>query len=433
MQDDYIRDEQEQERRRLIRLELKRKQARQQKIMLVALGICFLLILILLIKSCADHHAARQLEKDKNSVNNHLAEEVQDVVATIAAVGDIMCYDDQMEAAKTDSGLYDFSASFAAIKPYLEAANLTVGNLELTFCGASEGYGGYPNFNAPESLARDLRSIGFDILQTANTYSIQGGINGLQSTIQYLKLNEISPLGTYTSQAEKAANEGVLLKNINGIKFAFIGYTKGLNNLSLPSDTEYAVDVLFEDYSTNYAVINETALLKSVQAAKDLDADVIIAMLHWGNENKIEPFSTQEEIADLLFENGVDVILGSHSHEVGPMEMRKVTVDGKEKEVFLAYSLGNFFSSMDRGSSRAGVVLNLEFTMNAETGAVNISKADYLPIQTVDKGENATTRYEVLPVRTAMNSSTFSYMKEEFEETLTTLKNNTGSDFDSGK
>ncbi len=433
MQDDYIRDEQEQERRRLIRLELKRKQARQQKIMLATLGIFLLLILFLLIKGCADRHAAKQLEKDKNSVSDHLAQEVQDVVATIAAVGDIMCYDDQIEAAKTDNDRYDFSPSFAAVKPYLEAANLTVGNLELTFCGAAEGYGGYPNFNAPESLAEDLHAIGFDILQTANTYSIQGGINGLQSTMRYLKAQEIDPLGTYASQAEKAANEGVLLKNVNGIKFAFIGYTKGLNNLSLPTGAEYAVDVLFEDYSTNYAKINEKALLKSVQAAKNLDADVIIAMLHWGNENKIEPFSTQKEIADLLFKNGVDVILGSHSHEVGPMEMRKVTVDGKEKEVFLAYSLGNFFSSMDRGSSRAGVVLNLEFTMDAETGAVKISKADYLPIQTVDKGENASTRFEVLPVRTAMNSSTFSYMREDFEKTLTTLKKNTGSDFDSGK
>ncbi len=433
MQDDYIRDEQEQERRRLIRLELKRKQARQQKIMLATLGIFLLLILVLLVKGCADRHAAKQLEKDKNSVNDHLAQEVQDVVATIAAVGDIMCYDDQMEAAKMANGHYDFTSSFAAVKPYLEAANLTVGNLELTFCGAAEGYGGYPNFNAPEALAKDLHTIGFDILQTANTYSIQGGINGLQSTMRYLKAQGIDPLGTYASQAEKAANEGVLLKNINGIKFAFIGYTKGLNNLSLPTGAEYAVDVLFEDYSTNYAKINEKALLKSVRAATALDADVIIAMLHWGNENKIEPFSTQKEIADLLFKNGVDVILGSHSHEVGPMEMRKVTVDGKEKEVFLAYSLGNFFSSMDRGSSRAGVVLNLEFTMNAETGAVKISKADYLPIQTVDKGENATTRFEVLPVRTAMNSSTFSYMREDFEKTLATLKKNTDSNFDSGK
>ena len=433
MDEEYIRDEQEQERRRLIRMELKRKQARQQKIMLITLGIVLLLITTLLIKGCVDKHAAKQLEKDKNSVNDHLNEEVQDVIVTLAAVGDIMCYEDQMEDAKLSDGKYDFSPSFVAIKPYLEAANLTVGNLELTFCGSAEGYGGYPNFNAPESLAKDLHSVGFDILQTANTYSIQGGINGLQSTIRYLTLNDIEHLGTYASQAEKATNEGVTLKNINGIKFAFIGYTKGLNNLSLPTGSEYAVDVLFEDYSTNYSKINEKALIKSVQAAKDMDADVIIAMLHWGNENKIEPFSTQKEIADLLFKNGVDVILGSHSHEVGPMEMRKVTVDGKEKEVFLAYSLGNFFSSMDRGTSRIGVVLNLEFTMDAETGAVKMSKADYLPIQTVDKGENATTRFEVLPIRTAMSSSTFSYMKADFEKSLATLEKNAGANFDSGK
>jgi len=240
-------------------------------------------------------------------------------------------------------------------------------------------------------------------------------------------------LGTYHSKAEKDADEGVIVKNINGIRFAFLGYTKGLNNRTLPADAEYAADVLFTDYSTNYSQINKDALLDSVQAAKALKADVIVALLHWGTEYEIEPFSTQNEIADLLFKNGVDVILGSHSHEVGPMEMRTVTVDGKEKEVFLAYSLGNFFSSMSSGTTQTSVVLNLEFVMDAETGKVTISQAEYLPVYIADNGENSSVRYEVLPVRSALESSNFAHMKDTLNTALDTLHKNAGEEFDSGK
>jgi len=433
MDNEYIRDEQEQERRRLIRMELKRKQVRQQRIALGAIAVLVILLLTLMIRGCASKKEAAQKQNDINKANSNLQNEVQDITATIAAVGDIMCYDEQIKAALTEDGTYDFSASFAAIKPYLESANLTVGNLELNFLGEEAGYTGYPKFNAPESLAEDLKELGFDLLQTANTYSIQSGINGLNSTIRHLTAAGLDHVGTYHNKEEKADNQGVVLKNINGIRFAFIAYTKGLNNMALPQDASYAVDVLFEDYATNYSIINKDALLDSVQAAKDMDADVIVAMLHWGNEYKVEPFSTQDEIAELLFKNGVDVILGSHSHEVGPMEMRTVTVDGKEKEVFIAYSLGNFFSSMDKGTSRTSAVLNLTFTMDAETGKVTISNVDYLPVYIVDKGENATTRFEVLPVRTAMESSAFSYMKDTFSKALTTLEKNTNSTFDSGK
>ena len=169
MDQEYIRDEQEQERRRLIRLELRRKHQRQQRIALAAIAVVMVLIIVLLARSCSTRQQQEQTKDDKNSASDALQQEVQDITATITAVGDIMCYDNQMAAALQADGTYDFAPSFAAIKPYLETANLTVGNLELNFLGKDVGYIGYPKFNAPESLAKNLKDAGFDILQTANT------------------------------------------------------------------------------------------------------------------------------------------------------------------------------------------------------------------------------------------------------------------------
>ena len=42
-----------------------------------------------------------------------------------------------------------------------------------------------------------LSAIGFDLLQTANTCSIQNGLSGLQSTISYLTNAGIDHAGTY--------------------------------------------------------------------------------------------------------------------------------------------------------------------------------------------------------------------------------------------
>ena len=167
-----------------------------------------------------------------------------DTTVTIAAVGDIMMYDEQLEAALQSDGTYDFTSSFAAVSGSTVSADLTVGNLELNFCGPP--YAGKPDFRAPESLAKTLNSIGFDILQTANTYSIQNGLSGLRSTIQYLDAAGISHVGTYAALDDKTSLGGVLLKNVNGVKIAFIAYTKGLNYLTLPEGEEYAVDVLYD-------------------------------------------------------------------------------------------------------------------------------------------------------------------------------------------
>ena len=430
---EYILDEKERERRRLIRKEMKRKALIRQRIAFAVTLSVVILILILIITSCTTRKAQREAELAHQAAQQAVQQEVVTAKATLAAFGDIMCYNEQIHDALTASGSYDFSPSFAAIAPYLQSADLTVGNLELNFCGPDSSYVGFPNFRAPESLAKTLSESGVDILQTANTYSLQNGINGLQSTVRYLKEQNIVPLGTYASAIDKRKDEGVQFKTVNGIKFAFLGYTKGMNNMTLPEDATYAADVLFEDYNSNYEVINKDGLLRSVEAAKAGGADVIVAMLHWGSEFESKPDPKQEEIAQLLFQNGVDVILGSHSHLVGPMQKKSIVVNGREKDVFVAYSLGNFFSSMTDGSSQCSLILNLEFTMDSQTGAITISDVSYLPVYQIDKGEEADVRYEVLPIRSAMASSLFTEQEELFGAAITTLKQQTASNFDSGE
>ncbi len=311
-------------------------------------------------------------------------------VATVNAVGDIFLTDVMLSDAKRSDGSYQFLSQFENVIVALSQADVTLGNFEGNFIGSDFGNenGSYPN-----ELATELSRIGFDILQTANSYSIFNGLSGLQSTKAAIESNGMRALGTYTSTEDRSKNQ-VILQEINGVRIAFVAFTKGLGNLMMPSDTQCGVDLLYEDYTTNYSQINESHITSVLKKAKESKPDVIIAALHWGSENNAEVSQSQKDIADLMLKNGVDVIVGSHSHLVGKIERRSVTrTDGTKKDCVIAYSLGDFCVAQ-KGKCNTSLILNLEFTRNGDV--TSITKVDYTPVSTVDLGTSHADRYCVM-------------------------------------
>ena len=151
-----------------------------------------------------------------------------------------------------------------------------------------------------------------------------------------------------------------------------------------------------------------------MDAAKALKPDIILVMLHWGSEATLEPDQERRSrIAKQLFERGADAIIGSHSHLVGRMETMDVTTDdGKDKTCFVAYSLGNFFSSQDSSYASGceeSVILNLQFTKNGETGETALTDVElYAAVPAWTAAQDADgSRYEILPIRTAIASGLF--------------------------
>jgi len=303
----------------------------------------------------------------------------------------------------------------------------------------SAPYAGKPYWNAPESLATELQELGFDVMLTANTYSITNGINGLATTAKFLNSAGIDHVGTHISDPDETPGAGAIMREVNGVKIAFIGFTKGVDGRTLPANNEYAVDLLYSDYNGTYSKIDSSKILDRIDDAKSLKPDVIVALCHWGGEYDLEITESQKDITDLLLENGVDVILGTHSHVVGPMGYVDVeTVDGEEKTCFVAYSLGNFVSDMDKDYTMESVILNLEFTKSGKTGETTVSAAEYTPLYILDAGEGADVRFQVLPIRKAVESNLFEQFETKMLEAIDHLATNTQMDpanpvsFDSG-
>lgn len=315
----------------------------------------------------------------------------EDQYFTMSVIGDIMCHNTQYKDAYTSNDSYDFSYVFTDIKSYINEADIAVGNLETTFAGKARGYSNYPTFNTPEQLAYNLKDFGIDVVSTANNHCMDKNFSGLVSTLNYLDDAGIAHMGTNATQEDQ---NKVLIKEVNGIKIAFLAFTYGTNGIPIPSDKPFAVNL-----------IDDNLILNQLSLAKEQNPDLICVNMHWGIEYQTKQNKEQERLANLLFTNGADVILGSHPHVLQPMEKKTITLeDGSTKDCFVIYSLGNFMSGQTYPNTRNSVILNMSFTKSGETGKTTINSASYVPIYMYKAASGSVQRYKVLDIEKAIQN-----------------------------
>lgn len=321
-----------------------------------------------------------------NNISNEVEEKETPITFNMTAIGDTLCHNTQYwDAYNSDTKEYDFSYVYEDIKYYTKVADITIGSLETTFAGENVGYSNYPRFNTPDSLATALKKIGVDVISLAGNHALDYGYNGLCRTIDVLDEADISHLGTYKTAEEQ---EKILIKNVKGVKIAFINYTYGTNGIPLPSGKEYCVNLIDKDL-----------IKKQIEQAKEQNVDMIVACMHWGTEYRTTANSEQKELADFLFKNGVDIILGNHPHVLEPMEKKTITLeDGTMKDVFVVYALGNFTADQRDEITRDSAILNLNITKQLD-GSISINKVEYVPIY-MYKNQNAKThKFKILDIQ----------------------------------
>lgn len=339
--------------------------------MLKKILVILLLIIVIILGVYFIQHKIMKI--DNNEQQKDMPDEVEEIIPddisiNMTVTGDVLCHNTNFWDAydyKTDS--YDFSYSFEGIKKYFDTADICVGTLESNFAGKSAGYSNYPLFNAPEEMANDLKELGYDVMATANNHCLDKGFNGMVNTLKELDKVGIEHLGTYETEED---SKEFLIKDVNGIKIGFLDYTYGTNGISLPEGKEYAINM-----------IDKTKIKTDIENIKKMDIDVLCVFMHWGQEYKLTPTDEQEELADFLFENGVDLVLGSHTHCLEPMEKREVKLeDGTTKDGFIIYSLGNFMSGQNADHSRQSVILDIKLTKAGKDGKISIDSVTYTPI-----------------------------------------------------
>lgn len=297
----------------------------------------------------------------------------------IKAAGDLNVTNTVINAGVAVGG-YNYTRAFMDVASTLSDADLTVLNLEGNICG--EPYGS-DTTSAPRELLEGLRNAGVDLIQMANSCTINNGLIGLTSTLQSIRAAGLEPVGAFASESEFRESKGYTITQAQGVKVAFVAFTKGLGGRGLPAGNDNLVNILYEDYASTYDKIDRTRITSVLKAVEAEKPDITIALLHWGSEYNDDISDTQKSIANLMKKQGVDVIIGTHPHTVQAIEYDELA------GTLVAYSLGDFFGDASRGGTNYSIILDLEITKDSSTGTTKVTNYSYTPIYTVSEAETA--------------------------------------------
>ena len=232
----------------------------------------------------------------------------------------------------------DYAWAFARIADDFRSADLSLINLESPIVSGCRPTDTGMVFCAPPDHIQGLLVSGVDIANLANNHIYNYGQSGVNSTLNLLTQNGISPIGFEPA-----------IKEVKGIKFGFLGYSPFLK-------------------------LDRTQMVQEIGSLRS-SVDQLIVTFHWGNEYQTSPTSQQKQLAHLAIDSGADIIIGHHPHWVQDKEIYQ----GK----LIYYSLGNLiFDQMWSEKTREGLVVKFVFS---STGS--LIETQELPIRIYDYGQ----------------------------------------------
>ena len=332
-------------------------------------------------------------------------------VIHIRAAGDLNVTDEVILSGAGANG-YDFTLPFLNVASVLSDADLTLLNFEGNLCG--EPYGS-KSTSAPLQLAQALHAAGVDMVQVANSCTVNNGLLGMTSTMNSLRSAGIEPVGAFSTPEEFQKTKGYTICQIQGIKVAVVAFTKGVGSMGLPLGNEDCVNLLYTDYATTYQEIDKDRIRKILKNVASEKPDITIALLHWGSEYNDTISSSQKSIASLMKSQGVDIIIGTHSHRVQQIEYDELS------GTLVAYSLGDFFGDAKEAGSNYSIVLDIEITRDSDAGVTQVTGYSIIPIYTLKQSETCDSQRRVVTIADAMKAYEEDFVDKVPAEAYTAL------------
>ena len=317
------------------------------------------------------------IENDISQTNDKIAR--TDSLIQMSTVGDILCGQEMIDDAyNVETKDYNFSSMFRNIANYINGADIVMGTMETNFTK-----GGYNSENAPKEFARAVKESGVNLVTISHNHSLDYGLEGLKNTKSTLQELGYDVIGDNLEE-----NDSVLIKEVKDVPIAFLTYTCSVNNKEQKTKKELKAINMY----------SEKQAKEDIAYAKDQGAEYICVMIHWGDAISATVNNEQKEIANFLVDNGVDLILGAHPSVVQPMEIRK---NKEGKNVFIAYSIGTYISTLPQDDAKVELVLNIELRKSGQDGKVYLNKVNYTPIYVLDNGTMAENRFELIDMKSA--------------------------------
>lgn len=325
--------------------------------------------------------------------NRHQTEVVKEEktpdTLTLMFIGDVMSHMPQVTAAQQEDGTYDYAPCYRFLAPYIASADICIANMEVPLAGAP--YSGYPQFSCPDNMMSQLYEAGVDVFLTSNNHTCDKGAKGIRRTIQVMDSLGIPHVGTYLDSVDFQQRNPLIVEK-NGFRIAILNYTYGTNGI--PAPNPFIVNLL-----------DSACIARDMARARELKADYIIVMPHWGIEYERHQNKKQMGYANYMYDCGADMVIGGHPHVVQPITLENKNQLGVPQRI-TAYSLGNFVSNQRKRYTDGGIIVQCQLVRDT-TGIIQITHYEYLPYWVYRGVCQGKFQYHILPAKHAVENNKF--------------------------
>lgn len=349
----------------------------------IFIALSLIVIIVIALIMGINHHSEKRSSTGKNDVNlSFESTEVQSESETepspakihIIATGDnlVQTYVYRTAQAHAENGEeYNFGYIYDNVKDLITSGDLNIMNQETPICNDEfEISGSNFNFNSPTALGDQLIQMGVNTFSVCNNHILDKGTDGLKAQLDYWdkKRQENPDLMVYGVYRNEDDMNHIRIKEVNGVKVAFLAYTENTNGLNLDSNSEI-----------KFTYTSETDVMKSQIEAAKKQADVVVVSTHWGDEDSHVVRDGVKELAQNLVDWGADVIIGTHPHTAQTMEYITRN-DGTKGFVF--YSLGNFVSAQTDNFNLVGEVADFNIVYDPSKKQASVEDIKVVPVIT---------------------------------------------------
>lgn len=340
---------------------IRKKKGRQRKkffkILLIFITLLILILGIVLI--------VNMINKKDKEVNNKeiIASKEEKYKLSLIMAGDMLVHDKIYNEARKNANNngYDFKPMLTYIKDIVKDYDLAYYNQEVVLGGSSIGLSSYPAFNSPYEVGLDMIDTGFNMVSLATNHTLDRGIKAIENSLDFWNSTDVYTTGSYKTMEER---NNIKIKEKNNITYAMLNYTYGTNGIKRPNGYESYVNIWDMSNKNSYEEY-KNVVKQDIENIRD-KVDVLIVAMHFGEEYNFNTTWYQEDSSNFLSSLGVDIIIGTHSHVLGPIKWINNTL--------VIYSLGNFLSAHEvvNLSNRIGLLSSIDIVKEVKDNNTTI-------------------------------------------------------------